>query len=199
MKIIGLTGGIGSGKSAVARFLKDFGAEVIDLDIVGNDVIIKGKPAYQKLVQEFRQSILDNNKEIDRVKLSKIVFNDHTALEKLNDIVHPEIDKIVVEKAEDSLHRGLKVLVVEAALILEANKALQYSEIWVVVATPETALGRIIHRPNYDETEARARISSQTTNDERIKRADVVINNDGTLNELKARVKIEWNKLQNRL
>ena len=199
MKMIGLTGGIGSGKSTVARFLKKLGAEVVDLDKVGNEVIKKPKYTYLKLVREFGETILNKDGEIDRTKLGKIVFSDPPALERLNSIVHPEIDKFIVEKTKDCLHQSIEVLVLEAAAMLEAKRDWQVDEIWVTITPDNIALQRIKDRPGYGEAEAKARIRSQMTNEERIKRANVVINNDGTLDELEARVKIEWEKLIKRL
>jgi dephospho-CoA kinase len=199
MKVIGLTGGIGSGKSAVARFLAELGAEVIDLDKVGNEALKKGSGAYKKAIREFGASLLDNNGEIDRAKLGKIVFSDREALKRLNQIVHPEIDKMVDEKIREYRIRGVKVLVLEAAVMLEAARARQADEIWVTVAKEKTVLERLRERSGYSEEDTKARIRSQMTNEERIKQADVVINNDGTLDELKAKVKTKWEKLLKRL
>jgi dephospho-CoA kinase len=199
MKIIGLTGGIGSGKSTVARFLAELGAEIVDLDKVGNEALKKGETAYKKAVQEFSPIILDKNKTINRSKLGEIVFNDSDALKRLNDIVYPEIDKSVAEKTKECRRRGIKVLVLEAAAILEAGKAWQVDELWTTIAPEKTVLERLKQRSGYNEAEAKARIHSQMKNEERVKQAGVVINNDGTLDELKARVKAEWEILLKRL
>jgi dephospho-CoA kinase len=199
MKIIGLTGGIGSGKSIVSRFLAELGAEIVNLDKAGNDALKKGGIAYKKAVGEFGEGILKKDGEIDRTKLGAIVFSDSEALKRLNNIVHPEIDKTVAEKIQKCRRRGVKVMVLEAAVMLEADKTSQADEIWATIAIEKTVLGRLKKRSGYNETEAKARIHSQMTNEERIKRADVVIYNNGTLDELKARVKAEWEKLVKRL
>jgi dephospho-CoA kinase len=199
MKIIGLTGGIGSGKSTTARFLAELGAVVIDLDKVGNEALKKGKKAYKKALEEFGEAILDKNGEIDRAKLGKIVFKDRESLNRLNKIVHPEIDKVVTEKTKECRRQGLKVLVLEAAAMLEAERTWQVDEIWVTIALEKTALERLKQRPGYNEADAKARINSQMTNEERIKLAKVIINNDGTLHQLKSHVKTEWDKLLKRL
>jgi dephospho-CoA kinase len=199
MKIIGLTGGIGSGKSTAARFLAQLGAEVIDLDKVGNEALKKGKNSYKKAVREFGETILGKDGEIDRAKLGGIVFKDRKALKLLNNIVHPEIDKTVAEKTWQFRHRGIKVVVLEAAAMLEAEKAWQVDEVWVTIAPEKVVLERLKQRSGYNEVEVKARIHSQMTNEERIKRARVVINNDGTLDNLKTRIKVEWNKLLTRL
>ena len=199
MKIIGLTGGIGSGKSTVARFLAELGAEIIDLDKVGNEALKKGKTAYKKAIQEFGPTILEKNKEIDRSKLGDIVFNEPAALKRLNGIIHPEIDKTVAERTIACRRRGIKVLVLEAAAMLEAGKAWQVDELWVTIALEKTVLERLKQRSGYNQAEAKARIHSQMNNEERVKQATVVINNDGSLDELKARAKSEWDKLLKRL
>jgi dephospho-CoA kinase len=199
VKIIGLAGGIGSGKSTAARLLAELGAVVIDLDKTGNEALKKGGGAYQKAVREFGEGIVGENGEIDRKKLGEIVFNDREALKRLNKIIHPEIDKAIHEEIREYRRRGIKVLVLEAAVMLEAARAWQADEIWVTVANEKTALERLIGRSGFSEEDAKARIRSQMTNEERIKQADVVINNDSTLDELKAKVKAEWERLLKRL
>jgi dephospho-CoA kinase len=199
MKIIGLTGGIGSGKSTAARFLVGLGAQVIDLDKVGNEALKKGNNAYKKAVQEFGSTILCKDGEIDRAKLGKIVFSDRAALKRLNNIVHPEIDKTVTEKTKDCLNRGIKVMVLEAAAMLDMGKEEQVDEVWVTTTPEKVVLNRLMQRSGYNEAETKARIHSQMTNKERIKKAKVVINNDGSLDTLKARVQAEWEKLLKRL
>jgi dephospho-CoA kinase len=199
MRIIGLTGGIGSGKSTVAQYLKGLGAEVIDLDKVGHEIQKKGSTAYEQLVKAFGQKILAADGEIDRAILGKIVFNNQDALHGLNSIMHPAIDKKVEETAKDCRRRGIKVLVMEAAAMMENNRTWQADEIWVTVTPEDFAIERIKERPGYDANQARARIHSQMKNEERIIKADVVIYNDGTLDELKEKVRAEWEKLMKRL
>lgn len=199
MKIIGLTGGIGSGKSTVAHFLAKMGAEVIDLDKVGHDVLSKNGIAYTKAVREFGEAILNEQGEIDRTKLAGIVFSDPAALKKLNNITHPEIDKKAADIIQTCRRRGVKVLVFEAPVALEAARTSQYNEIWVTVAPEETVLGRVKERSGFKTQDVKARIQAQMSNEERVKKADVVIVNDGTLNELKTKVKAEWDNLLKRL
>jgi dephospho-CoA kinase len=199
MKIIGLTGGIGSGKSTVARFLGELGAVVTDLDKVGHDVLKKGGEAYQKVVSGFGEGILNEDGEIDRRKLGKIVFHDREALKRLNQIVHPVIDNKVKKITQESRKKGIKVVVLEAAAMLENERRWKVDEIWVTVAPEQAVLGRLKERSGYSEAEARTRILSQMKNKERVKKADVVIDTGGTLDELKARVKAEWEKLLERL
>jgi dephospho-CoA kinase len=199
MKIIGLTGGIGSGKSTVARFLAELGAVVVDLDKVGHDVLKKKNTAYRQVIREFGKDILLADGEIDRARLGKIVFNDSEALQRLNDITHPAIDATVKKKVMEYRRQGVKVVVFEAAAMLEAGRVWQADEIWVTTAGEKTVLERLKARSGYDEAEAETRIRAQMTNKERIKKANVVIDTDCTLDELQTRVAGEWQKLQQRL
>jgi dephospho-CoA kinase len=179
--------------------LAELGAEVIDLDEVGHDALKKGTGAYKKAVWEFGEGILSKDGEIDRSKLGTLVFSDPAALKRLNKIVHPEIDKAVAKKVKEYRQRGVKVVVLEAAVMQEAAKTSQADEIWVTIAPEATILGRLKERSGFSDKDVEARIQSQITNAQRIKKADAVINNDGTLDELKAKVKAEWEKLLKRL
>ena len=199
MRIIGLTGGIGSGKSTAAGFLKELGAEVIDLDKVGHEALKKGGGAYEKVVKEFGEEALDAEGEIDRAKLGKVVFNDKTALKRLSGMVHPVIDAYIAQKVDECHRQGVDVLVLEAAALLEAQRTWQVDEVWVTTTDAKTVLERLKERPGYSEADAWSRIRSQLTNVTRIRQSDLVINNNGTLDDLKARVKVEWEKLQGRL
>jgi dephospho-CoA kinase len=199
MKVIGLTGGIGSGKSTVAQFLVAQGAVIVDLDRVGHEVLKKGSKAYEQVVSEFGEGILKASGEIDRSKLGRIVFDNHEALIRLNRIVHPAIDNIVNKKIEKCRRQGVKVMVLEAAAMLEAGKTAQVDELWVTIAPAATVLRRILERGGLSKQEIRARIKAQLPNKERIKQADVVIDTDCTLDELKDRVAAEWRKLLARL
>jgi dephospho-CoA kinase len=198
MKIIGLTGGIGSGKSTVAGFLAGLGAAVIDLDKVGHEVIGRGGEAFKGVVNEFGEGILNAAGDVDRNKLGDIVFRDPRALSHLNRIVHPAIDKEIEKRIGEYRRRGLKAVVLEAAAILEAGRAAQADEIWVTVAPETTVLKRLSERSGYSEGESRARLRSQISSGERVKHADVVIATDCTLGELESRVKKEWQKLMER-
>lgn len=199
MKIIGLTGGIGSGKSTVAEILKKLGAVVIDLDHIGHEVLRKDSVVYKKIISVFGEGILNDDGEIDRTKLGKIVFSDEGALQRLNKIVHPAIDKRVREETIKNRRKGIKVMVMEAAAMLENERAWQADEIWVITTTMENAVKRIKDRPGYTEEIAMSRIKSQFTNEDRLKKADIVITNNGTLEDLKSRVIKEWQRLLERM
>ena len=195
MKVIGLTGGIGSGKSAVATFLKELGAEVIDADKVGHEVFLPGTPGWQEVVETYGKEILAANGSIDRKKLSAIVFNNPQALEKLNRIMHPRIYNEVRKRLEEYRGRGVKVAVIEAPLLIEAGWSPLVEEIWVKVAPKEKVIQRVCKDRNLSEAEIVARINSQSSTEEKIKHATVVIKDEETLEELKNRVKQLWEEL----
>jgi dephospho-CoA kinase len=198
MRIIGLTGGIGSGKSTVAGFLAEFGAEIMELDRTGHEVL-KQQDVREKLVGEFGEDILGTDGEIDRARLAKIVFNDSDALSRLNRITHPVIDAVIEARVEKCRLEGVEVVVLEAAALLDAGRGGQADEIWVTVAPEDVVLKRLADRAGYSGEEIKARIRSQISNEERIRQADVVIDTDCSLEELRDKVEAEWRKLQARL
>ena len=198
MRIIGLAGGIGSGKSSVAQILRGFGAVTVDLDEAGH-AALKREDIRDRLVSEFGKRILNADGDISRKALGDIVFNDPEALVKLNTIVHPAIDAIVAEKTRESRARGVKVMVLEAAAMLENKREWQVDEVWVTVASEDKVISRIRSRPDLSVEDIRARINSQMSNGERARLADVVIENDGKSEELENKGKAEWEKLQERL
>ena len=192
MKIIGLTGGIGSGKSTVAQFLTEMGAIVLDADKIGHEVLKPRGEAWKQVVNEFGKDIVAANGEIDRAKLGNIVFHNPEAMQRLNRIIHPIIDNLVNARLEEYRRQGVDEVVLEAAVILEAGRASQVHELWVTVAPEAVVLRRIMERTGISEQEARARIQSQLSNEERIKQANVVIDTDCSLDELKNRVLQVW-------
>ena len=199
MKIIGLTGGIGSGKSTVAQFLAELGAVVLDVDKVGHEALEPGSEAWEQIVNEFGKGILKAGDKIDRAKLGKIVFNNHEALMRLNRIIHPVMDNMVEAKLEEYRRKGVKVMVLEAAAMMEVGRASIADEIWVVIAPESAVLKRLSERDGRSEDESKARILAQMPAQQRILHGGVIIDTDCSLDELKARVAVEWHKLQARL
>lgn len=199
MKVIGLTGGIGSGKSTISQFLAELGAVIIDLDKLGHEAIKPGGEAWERIVNKFGKEILTLNGDIDRAKLGSVVFHNQESLSILNRIVHPFIDTMLNAGLEEYRRQGVKVVVIEAAAIIEAGRISQVDELWIAIAPESTVIDRLAERPDYSEESSRTRIRSQLTNEERIKYADVVIDTDCTLDELKAKVVIEWHKLMTRI
>jgi dephospho-CoA kinase len=191
MKVIGLTGGIGSGKSTVSGFLAELGAVIIDVDRVGHEAL-KTDEARKRLAVEFGKGILTASGEIDRTKLGKLVFNHRESLERLNQILHPIIFNMVDARLEEYRRQGADEVVLEAPLMLEVGRSSQVQEVWVTVAPEATVLRRIRERTGLSEPEALARIRAQLPSEERIKHADVVIDTDCSLDELKNRVLALW-------
>ncbi len=195
MKVIGLTGGIGSGKSTVAQFLAELGAVVLDADKVGHVAFKPGTEAWREVVAAFGRQILTPDGEIDRRKLGEVVFGNPEALLRLNQIMHPQIDKMVKAQFEEYRRQRVRVVVLEIPLLLETGGTSLVDEVWVTVASESTVLRRLEERSGLSRQQSLARIRSQMSNEERVKHADEVINNDDSLDELKAKVKELWQKL----
>lgn len=204
MKIIGLTGGIGSGKSTVARFLEELGASVISADEVGHEALKPNADAWRGVVAAFGREILTPNGEIERKKLGEIVFASPEALAQLNKIVHPYIYTTVKAQLDEQRRRGAEAVVLEAPLLIDAflsrkagEPALldEVDEVWVTLASEATVLKRLKEKGGMSEKEILARIRSQLSSEERVKHADVVIDTDCSLSELKAKAKELWDKL----
>lgn len=203
MRVIGLTGGIGSGKSTVSRFLAELGAVVIDADKVGHEAFKPGTESWKEVIAAFGREVLTPGGEIDRQKLGEIVFGKPDLLSRLNQVMHPRVYDMVKAQLEEYRQQGVKVVVLEAPLLVEVNtKGASLielvDEVWVTVASEATIVRRLEERPDLSREQALARIKSQLSSRERIKRADVVINNDGDLGDLKARVGGLWQCLNAR-
>ncbi len=196
MKVIGLTGGIGSGKSTVSQFLTELGAAIIDADKIGHEAFKPGTEAWREVVAAFGQQILTPNGDIDRGKLGEIVFGNSDSLARLNRIMHPRIHDMVKARLEEYRRQGIVVVVLEAPLLIEAGWAPSVDEVWVTVAPEATVLRRLKESAGLSKTQSLARIYSQLSSEERLRHADVVIDTDCDLDELKARVGKLWQRLQ---
>jgi dephospho-CoA kinase len=199
MKIIGLTGGFGSGKSTVARFLAELGAVVIDADEVGHEVFKPGTEAWGEVVNTFGQRIIGFDGAIDRRKLAKIVFRDADARERLNKIMHPKIYWQVKELIEEYREKGVAVVVVEAPLLLEAGWKSMVDEVWVTSALQAIIISRLKEQKGILEAESLARLNAQLTDEERTEQADVVISTSGTPDEIKEEVSRLWEEMNSRI
>jgi dephospho-CoA kinase len=196
---IGLTGGIGSGKSTVAAYLQKLGAPVIDADKVGHEIYLPGTPAYEEVVAEFGRDILAPDGTIDRQRLGAIVFADRAALKRLEAIVQPRIFEEVLARIAKMRADGVTIpIVVEAAIMLEARWGGTFDQIWLVVAPREQVVRRIQLQRGLNPQQIEARIQSQMSEEERRKRATVIIENNGTLEELFAKVRALWDELNAR-
>ncbi len=194
-KVIGLTGGIGSGKSTVSQCLAELGAVILDADKVGHEAFKPNTEAWHKVIAAFGRQILTPNGEIDRKKLGEIVFGKPESLSRLNRIMHPRMYDMVKAQIEEYRRQGVDVVVVEAATLLEANWTSLADEVWVTVAPEAMVLERLKKQRGLEEEQTLARIRSQLSSEERVKHANVVINNDGDLDEMKAKVKELWERL----
>ena len=199
MHVIGLTGGIASGKSTVAQFFRDKNVPVIDADLLGHRTYEPGTDTFRQVVEAFGQELVAPDGTIDRKVLGGKVFGKPEELKRLTDIVWPGIRKLASEELSDLEVAGNELAVLEAAVLFEAGWQDLVDTIWVIVVEPDIAVQRLAERNGLDPDAARARIDSQLSNAERIALADIVIENNSSLDELKRRIGEEWNALQQRL
>lgn len=193
MFVIGLTGGIGSGKSAVTALLGELGAAVVDADKVGHQAYQPHTETWQAVVDAFGGDILQPNEEVDRRKLGAIVFSDPKELARLNSIMHPRMYTMLEVQLNEMRESGVEVAVLEAAILIEAKWTPLVDEVWVTVASEDTVVLRVQQRNNLAEEEIRRRIRSQLSNEERAEHASVVIENNAGMQELQDKVKDLWN------
>ena len=192
MLVIGLTGGIGTGKSEAASHMVSLGAALIDADVVGHEAYRPQAEAWRQVVEAFGEGILQPNGEIDRRSLGSIVFSDPEQLARLNGIMHPLMARMVQEKIDALRGMGEDVVVVEAALLFEAGWNSLVQEVWVTDASEEVVIHRLAQRNGMSEEEARKRLASQMNRTERLERADLVIDNSGDIVEMKSAIDELW-------
>jgi dephospho-CoA kinase len=183
--LIGLTGNIATGKSAVAKMLEDLGATVIDADALVHELQRKGTPVFNDIVAAFGSGILDRAGEIDRKALGSIVFTDPEKLRTLEGIVHPAV---LIESVRRITEAPTPVVVYEAIKLIEAGRAEMCDALWVVTARSDAQLQRLMTDRHMSEVEARQRIEAQPPQSEKIRRATVVIDNSGWLEETRRQV-----------
>jgi dephospho-CoA kinase len=190
--IAGLTGGIGSGKSTVSTLLVDLGAFLVDSDRLAREVVEIGTPGLAQLVEAFGDRIRTADGSLDRPALGAIVFADAEQRTVLNGITHPLIGARTAELYAEAEAAGTRVLVHDIPLLVETGAQKRFEEIIVVSVTPETQLDRLVRLRGMSEADARARIASQATLEERLAVATRVIHNDGPLAELEPQVRAVW-------
>jgi dephospho-CoA kinase len=178
--IVGLTGGIATGKSLVAGELKKCGARIIDADLIAREVVEPGKPAYNDIVKEFGPAVLLPDGTLDRKALGHAVFSDRAALDKLNNITHPRIRERIKEEARRISAQGNSLIVLDVALLIEMGVKYEVEKIIVVFAGKEQQIERLMERDNLTRVEALKRLSCQMDINEKLKYADYVIDNSGT-------------------
>jgi dephospho-CoA kinase len=186
---IGLTGGIASGKSAVAAMLREMGFPVLEADLVAHKLMEPGHPEHDEILREFGVELADAQGKIDRAKLGALVFADPVKLTKLNKIIHPGVERAILQQLEDWKRNGVKDAgFVEAALLIEAGIAEKLDELVVAFCTPEQQIERLKAR-GMSEAEAKRRIAAQMPVEEKLDRASEAIDCSGTLEETRAQVR----------
>ncbi len=189
MKLIGLTGGIASGKSTAAEIFKELGFSVLIADQLARKVVEKGQPAHTEIVQTFGPQILDPAGEIDRKKLAELVFSNRELLQKLNAITHPRVAALAAEEIQKRESMGVNTLIYEVPLLFETDMQGMFDAVILIAVPPEVQLRRLLDRnPQMTEEEAKSRIASQMPLEEKIKLADVVIDNSKDIEYLKKQI-----------
>ena len=196
MITIGITGGIGSGKSTASQILGELGAEVIDADQVGHRIYLPDTPAWREIVAAFGEGILAPDRTIDRTRLGPLVFSNPDALRQLNAIAHGKMFSYIQGQIDYMCQKqATRVVVVEAAILLEAGWQALVDQIWVVVTEVEVAIARLKAYKNFTEDQARTRIAAQLSNEARMAQADKVIWNNTDLSALRQAVEAAWRSL----
>jgi dephospho-CoA kinase len=195
MRIVGLTGGIGTGKSTVSGMLRELGATVIDADEATRAVQSRGSDGLRQLVNAFGAGILTPEGDLDRARLADLAFRDPDARGRLNEIVHPLVRLWMAERQREAMERGDAVVVMDIPLLFEARGAGAFDTVLLVYAPEDVALRRLVEQRGMTEEQARARIAAQMPIEEKRALATHVIENTGSLEELRERVERIWAEL----
>jgi dephospho-CoA kinase len=195
MITIGLTGNLGTGKSTVCGMLLKLGAGVINADTLGHELLESRGVTYDQLVDALGVSILKPGREIDREKLADITFTDEKFRALLNDITHPKLYKMAQDRIEQLKSRGAKVVVLEAALLIEAGWQTLVDQVWVTVAPEAVIVSRLKKQRKLNEEQVLARLHTQMPQESKAKQANVVIDTDCSLGELQDKVAKLWHDL----
>ncbi|WP_203361511.1 dephospho-CoA kinase [Bacillus sp. REN10] len=193
--IIGLTGGIASGKSTVSQMLKEKGFAIVDADVAARAVVEPGQPALQQIVETFGEEILQTDGTLDRLKLGQRIFNHEEERKKLNDIIHPAVRQFMLAEKEEAIQAGSKTIIMDIPLLFESQLTWMVEKVIVVYVNEETQLHRLMARNGFDEVTAKSRIASQLSLRDKATQADAVINNNGTMEETKKQLEqilIDW-------
>jgi len=192
--VIGLTGGIGSGKSTVSELLARRGAVIVDADAIARQVVEPGEPAYQPVVDRFGSGVLAPDGTIDRPALAALVFNDPAALTDLNAIVHPVVGAVIAERLKAEAETD-HVVLLDVPLLVESGRG-NMAAVLVVDCPEEAAVARAVAR-GLAEDDVRRRVAAQASRDERLSKADFVIDNSGSRAQLDAQVDKAWAWIEN--
>ncbi|ABO50124.1 dephospho-CoA kinase [Desulforamulus reducens MI-1] len=198
--IIGLTGNIASGKSTVSHLLKELGAKVIDTDRVAREIVLPDTPALKEIVFSFGAGVLNNDGTLNRAKLATIVFDNPAARRKLEAITHPRIEEEINQQIEFfSKDNHASVLVLEVPLLIEVGWHKKVDQVWLVTVDERVQLERLMQRDKLSPEQAKKRIHSQMPQREKMKYANVIIDNSGTPEEVKQKLIVIWSNLINYL
>lgn len=197
MRIIGLTGGAATGKSTVSRILRDLGACIIDVDLIGREVVERGSPCLEKIAAQFGTDMLLKDGSLNRKRLGNVVFQDKDKLGQLNAIVHPVMVSIVKEQIKKQREGGkVRAVVIDAAILIEMGLHELVDCLWLVRIDKETQVKRLMGRDGMTLDKAENIINAQMPIEEKMKYADVVIDNTGTIKDLEYIVRRLWKKHQ---
>jgi len=194
VKLIGLTGGVGSGKSTVAEMLRKLGAEVVDADEATHAVYEPGTPGYDSVVREFGEGFVRDG-HIDRARLGELVFSDPDARRRLNDIVHPLVRDWMAQRTADAIERGAEVVVQDVPLLFENSLERLFSSVVLVYVPEELQIERLVSGRGLTPARVREMIAAQMPIEEKRGRAHHVINNSGSREDTEAQVKAVWKQL----
>ena len=197
MVLVGLTGGIGSGKSTVARMLEKRGAVVFDADVLARQAVAPGTPGFEKVVERFGPNVLAPGGGLDREALASIVFSDPAARRDLEGIVHPEVRRMFAEGCEEYRDSD-RVVVFSAPLLVETGMHTAFDLLIVVSAPVATQIERLMRDRGMAERDVQARIDAQLPLEAKAEAADVLVDNEGTLEDLEAQVERVWRNLVTR-
>lgn len=197
--IIGLTGSIASGKSAVAKMIQSYGLPIVDADVVARQVVEPGSETLKKIAEIFGQEVIAEDGSMDRAKVGNIIFHDESMRKKLNDIIHPAIREEMIRQRDEFISYGEKNVFMDIPLLFESKLEHFVEKIIVVSVSEEVQLGRLMARNGFTEQEARTRIATQIPVKQKEALADCVINNNGTLEQTALQLQnilYKWNVLK---
>ena len=189
--VLGLTGGIASGKSTVSKILASYGAEIIDGDVITRQLQQPGEEGLRQIALQFGKEYLNEDGSLNRTKLGDLVFNDSAELAKLNHIMRPLIHQRIIERLEQAKKANVKLAVIDIALLIEGHYLDLCTSTMMVETTSEKQLSNLMNRNHLSKVQAQARINAQMSNCERAKYVDEVITNNGSVEELKLKM-IKW-------
>ncbi|WP_110956151.1 dephospho-CoA kinase [Anaerosinus massiliensis] len=196
MYLIGLTGGIASGKSTVSQMLKNLGGKIIDADKIAREVVMPNEPAWQDIIKKFGKEILLEDQNLDRIKLGNLIFSNQDAKKHLDFIMHPRIEEKIKQKILQYRDDHDLILVLDIPLLYEAGWDTITNENWVVYVSPTLQLERLMKRNKLTKQQAIDRVNSQMLLEDKAKLADYIIDNNGSLEDTKNQIIKRWNDIK---